>query len=52
MHGHFNYRASLVEAPEVMAEMPVERDANEYNMNHEHRGKAIIFNHKVKPSLC
>ena len=26
--------------------MPVERDAEMYNMNHKRRGLAIIFNHK------
>ena len=36
-----------MDPPEVTAKMPVERDAHEYNMNHEHRGKAIIFNNKV-----
>jgi len=25
--------------------MPVEKDAEEYNMNHKRRGKAVIFNH-------
>jgi len=25
--------------------MPVEKDAEEYNMNHNRRGKAVIFNH-------
>ena len=25
--------------------MPVERDAEEYNMNHKRRGKAVIFSH-------
>ena len=25
--------------------MPVEKDAEEYNMNHTRRGKAVIFNH-------
>jgi caspase-like apoptosis-related cysteine protease len=25
--------------------MPVEKDADEYNMNHSRRGKAVIFNH-------
>jgi caspase-like apoptosis-related cysteine protease len=25
--------------------MPVGKDAEEYNMNHERRGKAVIFNH-------
>ena len=25
--------------------MPVEKDAEEYNMNHARRGKAVIFNH-------
>ena len=24
---------------------PVEKDAEEYNMNHKRRGKAMIFNH-------
>jgi len=24
--------------------MPVEKDAEEYNMNHKRRGKAVIFN--------
>jgi ketopantoate reductase len=27
------------------AVMPVEMDAEEYNMNHYRRGKAVIFNH-------
>ena len=27
------------------AVMPVEKDAEEYNMNHNRRGKAVIFNH-------
>ena len=27
--------------------MPVEKDAEEYNMNHNRRGKAVIFNHDV-----
>ena len=27
--------------------MPVERYAEEYNMNHNRRGKAVIFNHDV-----
>lgn len=26
--------------------MPVERNASEYNMNHPHRGNALIFNHE------
>ena len=26
--------------------MPVERDSEQYNMNHRRRGKAMIFNHK------
>lgn len=26
--------------------MPVERNAREYNMNHKHRGLALIFNHE------
>lgn len=26
---------------------PVHEDSWEYNMKHMHRGKAIIFNHKV-----
>jgi len=26
--------------------MPVEADAEEYNMNHKRRGKAVIFNHE------
>ena len=25
--------------------MPVEKDAEEYNMKHKRRGKAVIFNH-------
>jgi caspase-like apoptosis-related cysteine protease len=25
--------------------MPVKKDAEEYNMNHKRRGKAVIFNH-------
>ena len=25
--------------------MPVDKDAEEYNMNHNRRGKAVIFNH-------
>jgi caspase-like apoptosis-related cysteine protease len=25
--------------------MPVEKDVEEYNMNHKRRGKAVIFNH-------
>jgi caspase-like apoptosis-related cysteine protease len=25
--------------------MPVEKDSEEYNMNHNRRGKAVIFNH-------
>ncbi len=29
-----------------IAHMPVERDAEMYNMNHKRRGVAIIFNHK------
>jgi hypothetical protein len=29
-----------------VAQMPVERDAEMYNMNHKRRGLAIIFNHK------
>ncbi|EDW36080.1 GL16870 [Drosophila persimilis] len=29
-----------------VARMPVERYASEYNMNHKHRGQAIIFNHE------
>ncbi|BFG06234.1 caspase-1 [Drosophila madeirensis] len=28
------------------ARMPVERYASEYNMNHKHRGQAMIFNHE------
>ena len=27
--------------------MPVEKDAEEYNMNHKRRGKAVIFNHDM-----
>ena len=27
--------------------MPVEKEAEEYNMNHNRRGKAVIFNHDV-----
>ena len=27
--------------------MPVEKDAEKYNMNHNRRGKAVIFNHDV-----
>jgi hypothetical protein len=27
------------------ADMPVEKYAEEYNMNHNRRGKAVIFNH-------
>jgi caspase-like apoptosis-related cysteine protease len=27
--------------------MPVEKDAQKYNMNHKRRGKAVIFNHDV-----
>ena len=30
-----------------VAAMPVERDAEHYNMNHKRRGLAFIFNHKV-----
>jgi caspase-like apoptosis-related cysteine protease len=32
--------------------MPVDKEAEEYNMNHSRRGKAVIFNHdmfKKKP---
>ena len=27
--------------------MPVQKDAEEYNMDHKRRGKAVIFNHDV-----
>lgn len=30
----------------TVAQMPVERYASEYNMNHSKRGLAIIFNHE------
>ena len=30
-----------------VAAMPVEKDAEHYNMNHKTRGLAFIFNHKV-----
>ena len=30
-----------------VAAMPVEKDAEYYNMNHKRRGLAFIFNHKV-----
>lgn len=33
-------------APQNIAPMPAERDAECYNMNHRRRGLAIIFNHK------
>jgi caspase-like apoptosis-related cysteine protease len=29
----------------VEAKMPVDWDANEYNMQHKRRGRAVIFNH-------
>ena len=29
-----------------VARMPVERDAEMYNMNHKRRGIALVFNHK------
>jgi caspase-like apoptosis-related cysteine protease len=32
--------------------MPVEKDAEEYNMNHNRRGKAVIFNHYVFEDNC
>jgi caspase-like apoptosis-related cysteine protease len=31
--------------------MPVEKEAEEYNMNHNRRGKAVIFNHDVFEDL-
>ena len=31
--------------------MPVERDAEYYNMNHKKRGLAFIFNHKVNKNV-
>jgi caspase-like apoptosis-related cysteine protease len=31
--------------------MPVERDAEEYNMTHKRRGKAVIFNHDTFSSV-
>ena len=31
--------------------MPVERDAEYYNMNHKKRGLAFIFNHKVNQKI-
>jgi len=32
--------------PKLIALMPVEKDADCYNMNHKNRGKCIIFNHE------
>lgn len=29
------------------ATMPVSKDSTEYNMNHSHRGHALIFNHEI-----
>jgi secreted PhoX family phosphatase len=36
-----------------MAKMPVEKDSMHYNMQHERRGLALIFNHEFfdNPSL-
>ncbi|KAE8751626.1 hypothetical protein FOCC_FOCC001474 [Frankliniella occidentalis] len=33
--------------PGIQAKMSVEKDSEEYNMNHPRRGKAVIFNHDV-----
>jgi caspase-like apoptosis-related cysteine protease len=32
--------------------MPVEKDAEEYNMKHKRRGKAVIFNHDKFTNNC
>ena len=34
-----------------VAAMPVEKDAEYYNMNHKKRGLAFIFNHKVNNEI-
>ncbi|EDW92350.1 caspase-1 isoform X2 [Drosophila yakuba] len=38
--------ASPLPANKFVARMPVDRYASEYNMNHKHRGLALIFNHE------
>lgn len=40
-------KKSLINSPpKLIALMPVEKDADCYNMNHKNRGKCIIFNHE------
>jgi len=38
-------RLPLYSSVELEAEMPVDWDASEYNMQHKRRGHAVIFNH-------
>ncbi|KYM85092.1 Caspase-1 [Atta colombica] len=44
--GTIEKKPLLNSPPKLTALMPVEKDADCYNMNHKNRGKCIIFNHE------